>query len=98
MRLRSIAASVVVLAVVTVAGAPQAFAVPSRQGRPRRPPKATAPTTTTPIEHFVFLMQENHTFDNYFGTRPGVDGIPADVCMPVVRGETRPVCEAVPPR
>ena len=25
----------------------------------------------TPIEHFVVLMQENHTFDNYFGTFPG---------------------------
>jgi len=28
------------------------------------------------------LMQENHTFDNYFGTFPGADGIPANVCMP----------------
>ena len=28
-------------------------------------------------------MQENHSFDNYFGTYPGADGIPADVCMPV---------------
>ncbi len=27
-------------------------------------------------------MQENHTFDNYFGTYPGADGIPANVCMP----------------
>ena len=46
--------------------------------------------TVTPIEHFVFLMQENHTFDNYFGTRPGVDGIPAGTCMPVVRGQPEP--------
>src|ERR1043165_9933634 len=37
----------------------------------------------TPIEHFIVLMQENHTFDNYFGTYPGADGIPAGVCMPV---------------
>ena len=28
----------------------------------------------TPIRHFITLMQENHTFDNYFGTYPGVDG------------------------
>jgi phospholipase C len=27
-------------------------------------------------------MQENHTFDNYFGTYPGADGLPADLCMP----------------
>ena len=40
-------------------------------------------TPNTPIEHFIVLMQENHTFDNYFGTYPGVDGIPAGICMPV---------------
>jgi phospholipase C len=38
--------------------------------------------TTTPIKHFVVLMQQNHTFDNYFGTYPGADGIPAGTCMP----------------
>jgi phospholipase C len=33
-------------------------------------------------------MQENHSFDNYFGTYPGADGIPKDTCMPVTpRGE-----------
>ena len=37
----------------------------------------------TPIEHLVVLLQENHTFDNYFGTFPGADGIPANTCMPV---------------
>jgi phospholipase C len=36
----------------------------------------------TPIKHLIFLMQSNHTFDNYFGTRPHVDGIPAGTCMP----------------
>ena len=39
-------------------------------------------TTTTPIKHVVTLMQENHSFDNYFGTYPGADGIPAGTCMP----------------
>jgi phospholipase C len=28
-------------------------------------------------------MQENHTFDNYFGTYPGAEGIPAGTCIPV---------------
>jgi phospholipase C len=37
----------------------------------------------TPIKHLLVLMQENHSFDNYFGTYPGANGIPADVCMPV---------------
>ena len=30
-------------------------------------------------------MQENHSFDNYFGTFPGADGFPRDTCMPVGR-------------
>ena len=37
----------------------------------------------TPIHHLVVLMQENHTFDSYFGTYPGADGIPKGACMPV---------------
>jgi phospholipase C len=40
-------------------------------------------TTTTPIKHFMVLMQANHSFDNYFGTYPGADGIPAGTCVPV---------------
>lgn len=42
-----------------------------------------APETATPIRHFVTLMQENHSFDNYFGMYPGADGIPEGTCMPV---------------
>jgi phospholipase C len=29
-----------------------------------------------PIEHFIFIIQENHSFDNYFGTYPGANGFP----------------------
>jgi phospholipase C len=36
----------------------------------------------TPIEHFIVVMQQNHTFDNYFGTYPGANGIPEGVCVP----------------
>ncbi|MCL4251180.1 MAG: alkaline phosphatase family protein [Anaerolineae bacterium] len=43
---------------------------------------AEPPEPNTPIEHFIFLMQENHSFDNYFGTYPGADGIPPDTCIP----------------
>jgi phospholipase C len=42
----------------------------------------TEPQPNTPIEHFIYLMQENHSFDNYFGTYPGADGIPPNTCMP----------------
>ena len=41
-----------------------------------------SPKPTTPIEHVVVLMQENHTFDNYFGTYPGANGPPPTTCMP----------------
>ena len=34
------------------------------------------------IKHVVVIMQENRTFDSYFGTYPGADGLPADVCVP----------------
>jgi phospholipase C len=39
--------------------------------------------TNTPIEHFLIIMQENHTFDNYFGTYPGANGFPPGTRMPV---------------
>ena len=39
------------------------------------------------IRHVIILMQENRSFDNYFGTYPGADGIPMrngrpTVCLP----------------
>jgi phospholipase C len=59
---------------VAVAGAAGAAAagVPSNAHRPK-----------TPIRHLVTILQENHTYDNYFGTYPRGDGLPADVCVPV---------------
>ncbi|HJQ50069.1 MAG TPA: alkaline phosphatase family protein, partial [Gaiellaceae bacterium] len=45
---------------------------------------ATSPhRPKTPIEHFVTVMQENHTYDNYFGTYPRGNGFPAHVCVPI---------------
>ena len=38
---------------------------------------ASTPSTRTPIEHFVYLMQGDRTFDHYFGTYPGAEGLPA---------------------
>ena len=28
------------------------------------------------IKHVIIIMQENRSFDSYFGTYPGADGIP----------------------
>lgn len=46
-------------------------------------PGPTSYQTKTPIQHLVVLLQENHTFDNYFGTYPGADGLPANTSMPI---------------
>ena len=35
---------------------------------------AHAPSTTTPIQHVVLIVQENRSFDNFFSTFPGADG------------------------
>lgn len=48
------------------------------------------------IKHVVIIMQENRSFDTYFGTYPGADGIPMHdgvptVCIPNSQGGcTRP--------
>ncbi len=39
-------------------------------------------TPTTPIQHVVVIMEENHTFDNYFGDFPGVTGTQWGVTEP----------------
>jgi phospholipase C len=36
------------------------------------------------IRHVVIIMQENRSFDNYFGTYPGADGIPMQNGVPTV--------------
>jgi phospholipase C len=42
----------------------------------------------TPIKHIIVIMQENRSFDTYFGTYPGADGLPHNasgqftVCSP----------------
>ena len=39
--------------------------------------------TSSKIQHLVFIVQENHSFDNYFGTYPGVNGLPAGASIPI---------------
>ena len=36
------------------------------------------------IQHVVIIMQENRSFDHYFGTYPGADGIPMQNGVPAV--------------
>jgi phospholipase C len=40
------------------------------------------PASIHKIKHVIVIMQENRSFDSYFGTFPGADGIPAGACLP----------------
>jgi phospholipase C len=46
----------------------------------------------TPIKHFITLMQQNRSFDHYFGTYPGAKGVPTGVCMPVRLSKPKSRC------
>src|SRR6187431_2372124 len=39
--------------------------------------------TNTPIKHIIVISQGKRTFDNYFGTFPGANGIPANMSVPL---------------
>jgi phospholipase C len=40
------------------------------------PAVSPVPPEAPGVAHVLILMQENHSFDNYFGTFPGADGLP----------------------
>ena len=41
------------------------------------------------IQHVVWIIQENHSFDNYFGTFPNADGIPPSTCLAEMPGSKK---------
>ena len=55
---------------------------------------ATLDAARNKIQHVVVIMQENRSFDHYFGTYPGADGIPMqedgvpNVCVPKPEADT----------
>ena len=57
-------------------------------GQPAPPIRSATAQSTVFIQHIVIIMQENRSFDHYFGTYPGANGIPRDtngvpkVCVP----------------
>jgi phospholipase C len=91
LRGRTAAGAVAVWLVVAACTSTSAPPVPSTAG-----PTAlsTSPSSPTPIpdglskiDHLIFVVQENRSFDHYFGTFPGADGIPMkngkpSVCVP----------------
>ena len=42
----------------------------------------TGSAQTIPFNHFIYIIQENHSFDSYFGTYPGANGIPPGTKLP----------------
>ena len=40
------------------------------------PSSAAEPRGIQKLDHLIFIVQENRSFDHYFGTYPGADGIP----------------------
>ena len=76
---------VVALAGVAIAGA-FALTESGPAGTQRKPAKA--PAAIHKIKHVIVIMQENRSFDHYFGTYPGADGFPRTpdgdfaVCVP----------------
>ncbi|GCE24387.1 hypothetical protein KDK_81870 [Dictyobacter kobayashii] len=47
-------------------------------------PASTANNDIHKIKHVIVIMQENRSFDSYFGTYPGADGIPMKNGVPSV--------------
>jgi phospholipase C len=68
-------ASVLAVKRVIIAAAILAVLAPGRA-------EAARLTGIHKIRHVVVIMEENRSFDSYFGTYPGADGIPRGVCVP----------------
>ncbi len=49
-------------------------------------PQGSPNPSEIPIKHFIYIIQENQTFDRYFGTYPGANGIPKGVKLPYKPG------------
>src|SRR5947209_5242518 len=48
------------------------------------PPTTNQSNGIQKIKHIIVIMQENRSFDSYFGTYPGADGIPMQNGVPTV--------------
>ena len=80
------------LAAIVAAGMLVTAVLAACSGTPERITGGPSGTYLVPsgihkIKHVIIVMQENRSFDSYFGTYPGVDGIPMRggrpaVCLP----------------
>ncbi len=74
------------LAVFSLASVGSALAAPAPQFSH---PSMHPPAGLNKVKHIVWIIQENRSFDNYFGTFPGADGLPPGTCSPVLPGSKR---------
>ena len=113
-RISSLACLLVVAGMVATScsGADPAGTSPSSSPRPTAAsPVVTSPSaaavvdanvfpTRWPIKHVVFLIKENRTFDNLFGTFPGARGVTSGfdhgVRRPLTRGTDQATHEDIP--
>jgi len=58
---------------------------------PSPPPPAAVSALRSHIQHIVFIIKENRTFDHYFGTFPGADGVTSG---PISTGDRVPLRHA----
>jgi phospholipase C len=82
--------TVVVPQTVVVTAVPAASATPAPAPTNAPAPTSAPVTSNQPmllrdkIKHIIVIMQENRSFDTYFGTYPGADGIPMQNGVPTV--------------
>ncbi len=74
-----LAAGAVLAGCATVAAS---ASVSAQQSTTRATSAATIDPSIHKIKHVIVIMQENRSFDSYFGTYPGATGIPPGVCVP----------------
>jgi len=81
MSCRIVAAVAAVLLVILPIKAAGAVSIDSN-------PLAPLAAASGPIQHVIIVMQSGHSFDNYFGTRPKVDGVSFKTCELVAVGSS----------
>src|SRR6476646_6981806 len=72
------AAGAIVAATAVAAGCTAASGGDRGASGSSHPSAATSasPVPGSKLKHLIFIVQENRSFDHYFGTYPGADGIP----------------------
>jgi phospholipase C len=83
MRLRLLLAAGATMTLAAIVAFSAGLPASGAASRPRTPlPLTPRLQGIHKIRHVIVIMQENRTFDSYFGTYPGASGIPKGVCVP----------------